>query len=132
MKYGYTIIYVSSVEETLKFYQRAFGFNIKMLHGSKTYGELDTGGTVLAFASHELADINLEGKYIKGNIENKPFGMELAFVTEDIESAYEKAITQGAVSIKVPEEKPWGQVVGYVRAIDGSIIELCTPMVLIK
>ncbi|MEM8719137.1 MAG: VOC family protein [Cyanobacteria bacterium P01_G01_bin.39] len=28
MKYGYTIIYVSSVEETLEFYQRAFGFDI--------------------------------------------------------------------------------------------------------
>ncbi len=29
---------------------------------------------------------------------------------------------------KEPEEKPWGQVVGYVRALDGSIIELCSPI----
>ena len=29
---------------------------------------------------------------------------------------------------KLPEEKPWGQIVGYVRGIDGSIIELCTPV----
>ena len=128
MKYGYTIIYVSSVEETLEFYQKAFGFNIKMIHESKTYGELDTGGTILAFASHELGEMNLRGKYLKGNIDDQPFGIELAFVTEDIHTAYEKAITQGAVSIKLPEEKPWGQVVGYLRAIDGSIIELCTPI----
>ena len=72
--------------------------------------------------------MNLRGKDLKGNIGNKPFGIELAFVTEDVNAAYEMAITQGAVSLKLPEEKPWGQIVGYVRAIDGSIIELCTPI----
>ena len=128
MKYGYTIIYVSSVEETLEFYQRAFGFNIKMIHESKTYGELDTGGTILAFASHELGDMNLKGQYLKRNNNDKPFGIELAFVTQDVHHAYKRAIVQGAVSIKKPEQKPWGQLVGYVRAIDGSIIELCTPI----
>ncbi|MEM7553266.1 MAG: VOC family protein [Cyanobacteria bacterium P01_A01_bin.84] len=128
MKYGYTIIYVSSVEETLNFYQNAFGFEIKFIHESKTYGELDTGGTKLAFASHELGDMNLNGKYLKGNIQDKPFGIELVFVTEDVKTAFEKAISSGAISLKYPEEKPWGQIVGYVRAIDGSIIELCTPI----
>jgi lactoylglutathione lyase len=29
MKFGYTIIYVSSVEKTLAFYNRAFGFETK-------------------------------------------------------------------------------------------------------
>ncbi|NEP76814.1 MAG: VOC family protein [Okeania sp. SIO3B3] len=128
MKYGYTIVYVSSVEETLKFYQEAFGFEINFIHESKTYGELDTGGTTLAFASHELGDMNLNGKYVKGNVNEKPFGIELVFVTEDVNAAFEKAIASGAISLKYPEEKPWGQIVGYVRAIDGSIIELCTPI----
>ena len=31
MKYGYTIIYVSSVEETLEFYEKAFGFGVKFI-----------------------------------------------------------------------------------------------------
>lgn len=43
MKYGYTVIYVFSVEETLDFYNRAFGFDIKFVHESnKAYGELET------------------------------------------------------------------------------------------
>lgn len=128
MKYGYTIIYVSSVEKILDFYHKAFGFEIKMIHESKTYGELDTGGTILAFATHELGEMNLEGQYLKGNIEDKPFGMELAFVTDDVDAACERAIANGAILLKSPEAKPWGQIVGYVRAIDGSIIELCTPI----
>ena len=128
MKYGYTIIYVSSVVETLEFYKNAFGFDVKFVHESKAYGELDTGETTLAFASHEMGDMNLEGKYIKANVKDNPFGIELAFVTEDVVSAYSKAVESGAVPIKEPEEKPWGQLVGYVRAVDGSIIELCSPI----
>ena len=128
MKYGYTIVYVSSVEETLQFYQQAFGFEIHFMHESKTYGELNTGETKLAFASHKLGNANLNGEYLKGNVDAKPFDLELAFVTEDVFAAYEKAIAKGAVSLKYPEKKPWGQIVGYVRAIDGSIIELCTPI----
>lgn len=72
--------------------------------------------------------MNLGGKYSKANINENPFGIELAFVTEDVAASYEKAVSAGALPIKEPEEKPWGQVVGYVRAVDGSIIELCTPI----
>jgi uncharacterized glyoxalase superfamily protein PhnB len=128
MKYGYTIIYVSSVAETLEFYNKAFGFGVKFIHESKAYGELETGETILAFASHEMGDMNLDGKYSKGNIDDKPFGIELAFVTEDVPAAFEKAVAAGAVPLKEPSEKPWGQVVSYVRAIDGSIVEICSPI----
>lgn len=128
MKYGYTIIYVSSVEETLEFYKKAFGFDVKFTHESKAYGELRTGETTLAFASHEMGDVNLAGKYSKANIRDKPFGIELAFVTENVSIAFEKALSAGALPIKEPEEKPRGQVVGYVKAVYGSIIELCSPI----
>lgn len=128
MKYRYTIVYVSSVVETLEFYRDAFDFEIKFIHESEKYGELDTGATVLAFADHELGDLNLNGNYLKGDLNNKPLGIELAFTTENIEADFAKATAHGAIAIKAPELKPWGQTVAYVRAIDGSIIELCTPL----
>jgi len=128
MKYGYTIVYVSSVVETLEFYRDAFGFEIRFIHESKKYGELDTGSTVLAFADHEMGEMNLNGKYLKSDMQNRPFGIELAFITEDIEAAFAQAIAKGAIAIKDPELKPWGQTVAYVRAIEGSLIELCTPV----
>ena len=128
MKYGYTIIYVSSVVETLEFYKKAFGFDVKLILESGAYGELATGETTLAFASHELGDANLGGRYIRANIHETPLGMELSFITEDVEAAYEKAISAGAVPINKPERKPWGQVVAYVRAIEGSVIEIGSPI----
>jgi lactoylglutathione lyase len=128
MKFGYTIVYVSSVTEALSFYKKAFGFETRFLHDSNQYGELETGATVLAFASHAMGDMNLDGQYQKADPDALPLGVELAFVTEDVVAAYAKAMDAGAVAIKPPTEKPWGQVVAYVRATDGSLIELCSPV----
>lgn len=126
MKFGYTIVYVSSVREALAFYKEAFGFETRFLHDSDQYGELETGATVLAFASHAMGEMNLDGQYQKADPNSAPLGVELAFVTDNVASAYAKAIAAGANPIKAPVEKPWGQVVAYVRAKDGSLIELCS------
>jgi lactoylglutathione lyase len=128
MKFGYTIIYVSSVEETLAFCEKAFGFETKFVLESKDWGELSTGGTTLAFATHKMGDINLGGKYHKANMDDLPFGIELSFLTDDVPAAFERALSAGAVPIKEPEDKPWSQVVSYVRSIDGTIIEIATPI----
>ena len=128
MKFGYAIVYVTSVTETLTFYKEAFGFETRFLHDSDQYGELETGATVLAFASHAMGEMNLNGQYQKADPNTAPFGVELAFITDDVASAYTKAVTAGATPIKEPIEKPWGQVVAYVRDKDGSLIELCSPI----
>ncbi|WP_322741691.1 VOC family protein [Glaciimonas soli] len=128
MKFGYTIVYVSSVPATLAFYKEAFGFETRFLHDSNDYGELETGATVLAFGSHTMGDMNLNGQYQKVNPNAAPLGVELAFVTDDVASAYAKAVAAGAEPINEPADKPWGQVVAYVRDKDGSLIELCSPM----
>ena len=128
MKFGYTIVYVSSVTNTLNFYRSAFGFETRFLHESELYGELSTGETVLAFATHAMGEMNHDSGYQKSNIETLPLGIVLAFVTENISEAYTKALLAGAVSIAEPCEKPWGQTVAYVRDNDGVIVELCSPM----
>ena len=128
MRFGYTIIYVSSVEETLAFYNKAFGFETKFVLDSKEWGELSTGDTTLAFATHEMGKINLDDKYQKADMDDYPFGFELSFITDDVQAAFDRAVSAGAVSIREPEVKPWGQTVSYVRSIDGTIIEIATQV----
>jgi len=128
MKFGYTIVYVSSVADALTFYRDAFGFETRFLDESGQYGELNTGETVLAFASHDMGEMNLDGHYQKTDLNAMPLGVELAFVTDDVALAYAKAVAAGAVSIKEPINKPWGQVVAYVRSSEGSLIELCSSI----
>jgi len=52
MKFGYTIIYTEDVTQSIEFFKNAFSFKRRFIHESG-YGELETGSTALAFASHE-------------------------------------------------------------------------------
>lgn len=128
MHLGYMIIYVESVEKTLEFYSQAFGCTIKFLDDSKMYGELDTGQTTLAFASHEMGEMHLKEGYISSDLKEKPLGIEIAFVFENVKKAYEKACEAGAIAIQAPQKKPWGQTVSYVRSIEGTLVEICSPV----
>jgi catechol 2,3-dioxygenase-like lactoylglutathione lyase family enzyme len=128
VKFGYTIIYVPNVAAAIDFYGRAFGLPTKFVHDSGQYGELDTGATTLAFASHALADGNLPGGYQRPDPSAPPFGIELAFVTSDVPAAVARASAAGAAVVVEAKAKPWGQVVAYVRAPEGTLIELCTSV----
>ena len=128
MKLGYTILYVPDVSASLQFFERAFGLKRRFVHESGTYGELDTGETTLSFAAHELAESHFAGGHVQAHASAMPLGMEIALVTADVAAAHGKAVAAGARELAAPSAKPWGQTVSYVRAPDGCLIELCTPI----
>lgn len=128
MKLGYIIIYVADVAAALAFYTSAFPFTTRFVHEGGDYGELDTGNTVLAFASKTLGKNNFPAGFLSLDSMPKPAGIEIALVTDDVPAAVDAALHAGATLIAPPATKPWGQVVGYVRAPDGVLIELCTPV----
>lgn len=127
MKFGYTIVYVPDVLASVEFFEKAFGLKRRFIHESG-YAEMDTGTTALAFATHDLGASNLPDGYVKASNSTEPLGMEIALVTEDVASAHSKAISEGAISIKQPVVKPWGQTVSYVRCPDGTLVEICSPV----
>lgn len=127
MKFGYTIVYVPDVVASVEFFETAFGLKRRFIHESG-YGEMETGATALAFATHELGDSNLPEGYIKASHSVEPLGMEIALVTENVAEAHAKALAAGAKSIKEPLLKPWGQTVSYVRCPDGTLVEICSPV----
>lgn len=128
MNFGYTIIYVPDVAASLAFYENAFGLQRRFLHESGTYGELETGSTTLAFASHVLGHVNFPAGHVAAHESALPLGMEIALVTPDVAGAHARALREGARELAGPEVKPWGQTVSYVRCPDGSVVELCTPV----
>lgn len=127
MKFGYTIIYVADVGASLAFFGKAFGLPTRFIHESG-YGELETGVTTLAFASHTLGHGNLPGGYVPTDASNLPLGIEIALITESVDDAHARAVAAGAVSLKEPMHQPWGQTVSYVRCPDGTLVELCSPI----
>lgn len=87
------------------------------------------GETTLSFASIALAKSNLKDGFIESSLLNRPFGIEIGFTTDNVEAALISASEAGAVVVENPTTKPWGQVVSYVRDLDGFLIEICTAMV---
>ncbi|MEL6557011.1 MAG: VOC family protein [Bacteroidota bacterium] len=129
IQYAYTILYVENVQETISFYQQAFGFQQKFLTPEKDYGEIVSGATTIAFANFELGNSNFSKGFQESQLSQKPFGFELVFTTTEVEKVMENAVEVGAEILEAPETKPWGQMVGYLRDINGFIIEICTPIV---
>jgi lactoylglutathione lyase len=128
MRFAYTIIYVADVEKTLTFYEKAFNLTRLFLHESGAYGELNTAATKLAFASETLAKSKgVDFISNRSEIKQAP-GFEIGLVADDVEQAYQHAVKAGAIAIKEPAQKPWGQTVAYVRDINGILVEICSAI----
>lgn len=133
MRFGYTILYVRSVPNTLSFYNKAFNFPTRFIVPGNDYGELNLPGpTTLAFAAETFVQKSLgENTFTLNRKEERAAGAEISFVTEkgeDIQECLDRVVKAGAVVVSEPKQKPWGQWVGYVRDVDGFLVELCTPV----
>jgi uncharacterized glyoxalase superfamily protein PhnB len=128
IKFAYTILYVQDVTKSVEFYEHAFGFTRKFVTPDNDYAELSVGETTLSFASRELANSNLKDGFIESRLTDRPFGIEIGFTADNVEATLSTAVNAGATIVEDPVTKPWGQTVGYIRDIDGFLIEICTPM----
>jgi lactoylglutathione lyase len=128
IKFAYTILYVSDVKRTAEFYSKTFDFEVRFIAPGDEYAELNSGTTTLSFAALSLAKSNLRDGFQEGDLNSKPFGIEIGFTTVDVAALVDKAVAAGATLLEEPKEKPWGQTVAYIRDLDGFLIEVCTPM----
>jgi lactoylglutathione lyase len=124
MKLRYVILYVADVGATMDFYARAFGLELRFLHDSGDYGEMATGETRLAFSS--IALMQSLGKQVAIAAPERP-SFELAFATDDVPAALDRALSAGAALVQGAMDMPWGQTISYVRAPEGTLVEICTP-----
>src|SRR5258706_827805 len=128
IKFAYTMLYVPDVSKSIAFYEKAFGLPKTFIAPDNSYGELTTGSTILSFASTKLAHTNLTQGFVESKLASKPFGIEIGFTTTDVDATVKSSIEAGATLAAAPKTKPCGQVVAYVRDLDGFLIEICTPM----
>lgn len=122
---GWVIVYVPSVERALTLYEEAFG--LRRTRQVATFGQLDTGGTALAFASYERADAELPGGFERPR-QAKPFNIEICLVFDDPHAAFARAVAAGCTAVATPEHKPHGQIAGFVRDPYGTLVEIASPL----
>ncbi len=115
MQFAGTVLYVDHVPEVVDFYKRAFALPLRFYDESLEFAELETGGSLLAVASHSLGELLMPNGYSRPS-NGHPTGVEIAFFTDDVPAAFSKAIAEGAAPIAEPKRMPWGLTVAYVRA----------------
>jgi catechol 2,3-dioxygenase-like lactoylglutathione lyase family enzyme len=120
MRLGAVIVYVEDVGRTVEFWERAFGLERGPVQGDD-YSELRAGSeSLLAFVTRRLIEEQIPGHG------RAPQGFEVALVADDVQAAFDHAVAAGAEAVKAPHEQPWGQAVSYVRAPEGTLVEICS------
>ncbi|MBX9752698.1 MAG: VOC family protein [Roseococcus sp.] len=126
MKLAWVIRYVPDAVATADFYARAFGLTTRFAAG-EDFIALETGATVLAFCREGFVGGSGMGlDFTPTRPDARPPGEEIAFEVEDVPAA--QALGAGGVEVLGPVEKPWGQVVSYLRDPNGALVELCTAV----
>jgi lactoylglutathione lyase len=109
-KLGFVLLYTPDVPKKLAFYEKAFGAKRAYLSEAKTYGQL-AGEVPIGFAT----------------VPEPKAQVEVGFVAENVDAAYDRAVSAGCAAVAPPEDKPWGQRVAYVKDDEGVLVEICTP-----
>ena len=126
MQFAGTVLYVDQVSAAVDFYRRAFGLGLRFFDEELGFAELDTGGSMLAIASHALGEMLMPNEY-RRPVDGRPAAVEIGFLTSDVPAAFAKAIAEGASPIAAPKRMPWGLEVAYVRAPEGTMIGFSEP-----
>ena len=128
MNFAYLILYVDDVPATLQAWETAFGLERSYLHDDGIYAELSTGSTTLSLAETGFGRDHFQDPDVRAMFDRPPSRHEVGFVTDDVPAAFQRAVDQGMRPVAGPLEKPWGQVVAWVRDANGILIELASPM----
>lgn len=128
LKLGWVIAYVEDPRAASAFYEQTFGLRAEFAAPDGSYAQLDTGPTRLAFASYALGERNFDGGVQHASVDEAPANVEITLVADDVDAAFARALSAGCTELSVPEDKPHGQRVAFVRDPFGTLIELGTPM----
>ncbi|XP_052187501.1 uncharacterized protein LOC127798171 isoform X1 [Diospyros lotus] len=125
--FAYTVVYVKDVAKSIAFYSQAFGYSVRRLEENHKWGELESGQTTIAFTpvhQHETDDITGAVQAPRSYQERNPVENVRDLHDHLALCVDQRAVENGAVAVSPPEEKKWGQKVGYVRDLDGIVVRM--------
>ena len=125
VRFGSAVIYVEDLPAVMDFYRRALGLEPRFYDEGVGYAELGAEGS-LCLAAHRAGELMMPGAY--DQLGRSVSAVEIAFFTDDVPAAYERAVRAGAVELAAPREMPWGQTVAYARSIEGTILGFVAPI----
>ena len=117
-------LFVEDMAKMIRFYKDVLGFEIKETENSSNVYLVKDGTLFLLYGRNDFEKMtNRKYEYIKGL--NGHFELALYVDTfEEVDTAFKKAVENGATPVLEPELEPWGQRTCYIADPEGNLIEI--------
>ncbi len=117
-------LFVNDMGKMIRFYRDILGFEIKEGEDTSNVYLVKDSTLFLLYGRNDFEKMtSRKYEYIKGL--NGHFEIALYVDTfDEVDKAYEDAISKGAVSVLAPETEPWGQRTCYIADPEGNLVEI--------
>ncbi len=117
-------LFVNDMGKMIRFYRDVLGFEIKEGEDTSNVYLVKDGTLFLLYGRNDFENMtSRKYEYIKGL--NGHFEIALYVDTfEEVDNAYEDAVSKGAISVLAPETEPWGQRTCYIADPEGNLVEI--------
>ena len=117
-------LFVNDMGKMIRFYRDVLGFEIKEGEDTSNVYLVKDSTLFLLYGRNDFEKMtSRKYEYIKGL--NGHFEIALYVDTfDEVDKAYEDAISKGAVSVLAPETEPWGQRTCYIADPEGNLVEI--------
>ena len=117
-------LFVEDMGKMIKFYHDVLGFEIEGDANTSNVYLVKDGTLFLMYGRGDFEKMtNRKYEYVKGLNGHTEIALYVD-TFEEVDMAYEEAISKGAMPVLEPETEPWGQRTCYIADPEGNLIEI--------
>ena len=117
-------LFVEDMANMIRFYRDVLRFEIKESEDTSNVYLIKDDTLFLLYGRKDFEKMtSRKYEYIKGLNGHTEIALYVD-TFEEVDAEYEKAISNGAVSVLEPETEPWGQRTCYIADPEGNLIEI--------
>ncbi len=121
-----TVLAVSDLEKSTRFYREAFGWPVSAEEPVVTIFDLPCGSSLMVYDREAFGHNTGQAPELppKGAVS----GTELYFHVEDLDESVERLRAAGARELSEPAPRPWGDEAAYFADPDGNVLVAAKPL----
>ena len=117
-------LFVNDMANMIRFYRDVLGFEIKESENASNVYLIKDDTLFLLYGRKDFEKTpSRKYEYVKGLNGHAEIALYVD-TFEEVDAEYERAVSNGAVSVLEPETEPWGQRTCYIADPEGNLIEI--------